>query len=451
MIGQFLLLCLRLIINLGVIDYLHKPVEKEKIVLVLKRAMESIDAKRLKRSNDLLIRERLETVVPIIENGLIYHILFQENFKDEVDNFKNLLGLKENYGYMLVLVCGDEQKGNDMSNAVGTSIRLQDRYLETREFIKEYFNGIVGAVMANRIPVFVPYQDKKLEYDKRIQIIDHARELSRKLKHQLGICFRIGIGSVKSIHDSMLSYNEALKSLIQTTGRVAHVYDLPLVCDYEDNYPIDIEKSLFNAISDGNLNETITMAGRFFDWMTENYPNCFMDIKLKCLEFILWAEHIAYENGGLTYHFRSRQEYLPNMIEFEDYSVLKNWFIEKISTACRNIITIKQRRSKNVIKVAKKYIEDHYNKDISLDDVSRVVDVSPYYFSKIFKEQTGKNFIDYLTNLRIEMAKKLLIKSEVSMKEICASIGYSDPNYFSRSFKRNVGVTPTEFKEGKFN
>ena len=85
-------------------------------------------------------------------------------------------------------------------------------------------------------------------------------------------------------------------------------------------------------------------------------------------------------------------------------------------------------------------------KDISLYDVSREVDISPYYFSKIFKEETGENFIEYLTNVRIEQAKNLLTGSDLSMKEICAQIGYGDPNYFSRAFKKKTGLTPTEFK-----
>ena len=102
-----------------------------------------------------------------------------------------------------------------------------------------------------------------------------------------------------------------------------------------------------------------------------------------------------------------------------------------------------------MVEMAKEYIDGHYSKDISLDDVSRIVNISPYYFSKIFKEETGVNFIEYLTQIRMDRAKELLTDSSYSMKEICAKIGYADPNYFSRTFKKNVGVTPTEYKEGK--
>jgi two-component system response regulator YesN len=106
----------------------------------------------------------------------------------------------------------------------------------------------------------------------------------------------------------------------------------------------------------------------------------------------------------------------------------------------------RENRSSSVIDRARDYIMAHYKKDISLDDVSREVDISPYYFSKIFKEATGENFIEYLTNLRIEKAKELRDNTEMRMKEICLEVGYSNPNYFSRIFKKSVGVSPTEYK-----
>ncbi len=97
---------------------------------------------------------------------------------------------------------------------------------------------------------------------------------------------------------------------------------------------------------------------------------------------------------------------------------------------------------------AQAYIYKNFSRDITLEDVSKEVMVSPNYFSRLFKEETGQNFIDYLTQLRIERAKELLRDNSSANKEICYQIGYADPNYFSRIFKRVVGVTPTEYKLG---
>jgi two-component system response regulator YesN len=181
--------------------------------------------------------------------------------------------------------------------------------------------------------------------------------------------------------------------------------------------------------------------------MIEHYPDCEMDIKLKVLEFILFAEQRAFLSGGMTYYFRYRKDYLPALIQIDNFEHLRKWFLDKVMEACRNIITKREEQTSGAIARAKSFIEENYSRDISLDDVSRFVDISPYYFSKLFKEETGENFIEYLTNIRIERAKLLLQSKEVSIKNICVETGYSDPNYFSRIFKKQVGVTPTEYRE----
>ena len=109
--------------------------------------------------------------------------------------------------------------------------------------------------------------------------------------------------------------------------------------------------------------------------------------------------------------------------------------------------TIKEKESESVVAKARNYIDENYNKDISLDEVSRMVDISPYYFSKLFKQEQGEGFVEYLTRIRMTNARQLLKNQKYSIKEICSMCGYSDPNYFSRIFKRYEGVTPSEFRE----
>ncbi len=110
-------------------------------------------------------------------------------------------------------------------------------------------------------------------------------------------------------------------------------------------------------------------------------------------------------------------------------------------------MTRKEEHENQLVVKAQTYIQENFQKDLSLDEVSRQLDLSPYYFSKLFKEETGCNFVEYVTELRITKAKELLKQEDRSMKEICASVGYGDPNYFSRIFKKHVGVTPTEYRD----
>jgi two-component system response regulator YesN len=434
-------------IALGVLEYINKPMERTKVVQAIKKAMEIIDGDRKKRSDNLLIKEKLETVEPIIENGLIYNILFQEHFEEDVDNYKTILGVEENYGYMMCIVSGDSQEGNHMTNAVGSSVKMSNHYTEVREGLKEFFPCKVGSVMANKIAVLVPYVHPEMGYNARIELINEAREFIRYMRKKVDISFRLGIGGVKPLRNLGESYKESLNALIATTGSVAHVDDLPIGCDYEKDYPIDMEKSLFEAVERGDYNEAAVHAESFLKWMDEYDGSNLMAIRLKILEFTLQAESMAYRNGGMTYRFGSRDSYLPEIMSMSSIGELREWFLNKIMVSCQNIGNKRQERSTDTIEAAKEYIGNNFSKDLSLDDVSRIVNISPYYFSKLFKEATGENFIEYLTNIRIEKAKDLLLNSDIAMKELCSMCGYQDPNYFSRTFKKNVGLTPTEYKE----
>lgn len=435
-------------VNLGVFEYLNKPIDRKIITGVLQNAMLRIDEERQKRSQELIIREKMETVIPIIENGLIYDILTKENFSEDVYDFKNILEIEDDYGYMAVIICGEDQKGNHMTNAVGSSVRIQREYKRIRESLKTYLECFVGAAMGNKIAMFLPYNNERMEYQDRIDLIDKAREIIRTLKREHDASFRMGIGSVRKLEELPTSYNEALEALIYTDGSVVHADDVPVKVEYEENYPVELEKALFGAIDKKDINTAVYSANAFFDWMENSYPNDYDSIKLKVIEFVLWAEHNVYEQGGRTYKFESRRNYLSTVLNLNEMRRIREWFVDKIQEACQNAQRQKEEQSDNVVVRAKRYIEENYgNKDISLDDVSREVDISPYYFSKLFKEETGENFIDYLTAIRIEKAKELLLGGSYSMKEICLEIGYADPNYFSRTFKKNVGVTPTEYKD----
>ena len=183
--------------------------------------------------------------------------------------------------------------------------------------------------------------------------------------------------------------------------------------------------------------------------MMERHVQNVMDVKLKVLEFVLRAERIGFESGGMIYRFNMRSEYLDTIMNMTTYDQLREWFTTKIGTVCHNILTSKEENTVDIIKSAQEYIAQNYSKDLILDDVSKELQISPYYFSKLFKKRTGSTFIEYLTNVRMDKAKELLRNTNKSMKEICLEIGYSDANYFSRTFKKNVGVTPSEYKDGK--
>ncbi|MDD2958564.1 MAG: response regulator [Lachnospiraceae bacterium] len=94
------------------------------------------------------------------------------------------------------------------------------------------------------------------------------------------------------------------------------------------------------------------------------------------------------------------------------------------------------------------YMTHHYEQELSTRDMADILHLNPNYFCELFKKETGVTFLEYLTNLRITMAKEILTqKVNVKTYEVAAMVGYSDSRYFSRLFKNATGMTPSEYKE----
>lgn len=119
---------------------------------------------------------------------------------------------------------------------------------------------------------------------------------------------------------------------------------------------------------------------------------------------------------------------------------------EYVELAIKRIREEREQQTWNVVDRAAAYIQDKFSEELSLEEVAEQVHLNPHYFSKVFKQQTGETFIDYITRLRIDKAKELILDLQLSLKEICYMVGYKDPNYFSRVFKKVTGVTPSEYR-----
>ena len=436
-------------INLGVIDYLNKPYNQKSIVASIDRAVVELDARREKRRQDLQTKEKLETVIPIIENGFISSILFQEPFEEDIENYKNLLSLDVDSGYMAAVMFGESWQGNYLTNAVGSAVRAQTvYYTKVRDIIRDTFPGaVVGSISSNKIPVFVPRSDLSMEYGERSDLIERSRVAVREMRNATDIQYRIGIGGIRKLKNCYESYEEALKALYSTKGSVAHVDDLPIAVSYEESYPVDLENDIFEKLSDADVDGCLLVSNKFFDWMCEKHSDDIMSIKLKSLEFVLRAESDMYRSGGHLYEFESRKDYLSEIINMASMDEIKTWFIEKMKNAVANMTTGSSDHTHYLIKQALEYIENNVAKDISLNEISEKLNISSYYFSKLFKEETNEGFVEFLTKRRVEKAKEMLKDPAKSIKEIGSSCGYSDPNYFSRIFKKATGMTPTEYKE----
>lgn len=142
----------------------------------------------------------------------------------------------------------------------------------------------------------------------------------------------------------------------------------------------------------------------------------------------------------LVYEFN----YLINMASTFDN--LKQAFHMHIAKVIKYITDNIADQYSKPVKDAIIYIKRNYQKNITLNHISREVNLAPTYFSKLFKKETGCTFSDYIALYKVEIAKTFLTAGEKNISEIAAALGYVDIRYFSKIFKKHVGIIPSEYK-----
>jgi two-component system response regulator YesN len=213
--------------ELGVEHYILKPINRTILINTILRMISQIHEEENKKRRELENIEKLERVVPFLEQGFIYSILMNNEFNEELLKYMNILNVDKAGGYIMIMQFGDGEKAENLSNRIGSSIIGQENYPFLRDIFKFKCNCIVGPVMVNKIIVYVSSEQFSDEYEFRLQTIELAENILSSVQKRMKMeCF-IGIGSYKKNNEISVSYYEAAKALRYNRGEpISHIYDI---------------------------------------------------------------------------------------------------------------------------------------------------------------------------------------------------------------------------------
>jgi YesN/AraC family two-component response regulator len=157
--------------------------------------------------------------------------------------------------------------------------------------------------------------------------------------------------------------------------------------------------------------------------------------------------HVFYENAPeKAEQIWNSGEFVRQIGDIADPNELLPIFTEIIDKLTGLIINGVNPEKNPEIRAAVAYMKQNYHRDLSLTGIAMEVAISPGYLSKLFKECRNQTVMDFLERIRIEQALKLLNESTLSIKEIAGKVGFKDPNYFSKVFKKVTNTSPSEFR-----
>ncbi|MDN5361685.1 MAG: two-component system, response regulator YesN [Moorella sp. (in: firmicutes)] len=213
-----------------------------------------------------------------------------------------------------------------------------------------------------------------------------------------------------------------------------------------DNYQMELESELVNRVRLGDRLGAETVLERLLGNILFNNMGRAEIIKYRLLELMALFSRAAAAGGArpeeiLSLSATSMQKLMSLSLE---ESLL--WLIEILDECIDRIYQARETRQTPPVEKAVAFINANYGRSISLEDVALVVNLSPAHLSRLFKKEMGRTVIEYLTLVRLEVAKRLLREGK-TIEEVAAAVGFNEATYFSRVFKREVGVPPGIFRD----
>jgi two-component system response regulator YesN len=434
-------------IRLGAFDYVLKPVRPEEVIRTVHKAIREIERRKHVQSQRRGKKER-----PLPERCA------QSPFDPAAIDF-GLQGLKNLAGFLcpgnsawIVLVVGAyRQKEEDQDNYIIRTSEAKQKVLHIINSNTHFFDTVLlSSTELDKIVVLICAKEGLSNDDIGKMAHGWAGTIRERIvQANLGPVM-IGIGqpftNLDEIYESYLHAREAF-------------IDDPLPAGASRSLP-DPGGGLNIFVSDSDeikkiLNDHIV--NREWDGILKVYKEWYMEIvksdaplyvkKASVTDMVIGMSRTAIEEGvekgkiiDLVADFQNQLNVSDCLMGLVDYLILIIGEIEDLIDDCQKTY------SARIIAQATEYIKNHYRMNIRMEEVAKAVNLSTYYFSRLFKKETDTTFLDYLTNLRIKKAKQLLRDQSMTITEVAQAVGYLEACYFSRVFKKHEKLSPSEYR-----
>lgn len=439
-------------IELNVIEYILKPVSLEDMVKVLKKVRLQLDKEISEKEDIEILKSHYLESIPIIRANFLNTLITNKQDREEVIGRAAGLNLNLNGDMFLLSVISI-----DKNSIGGTNFKYEDFELlkfailnTTEEIIMKYDVG-VAFCYENYVAIIFSFDENDKVYilNKTFRILEEIRQ---NIEKYMKLTVTIGIGNfcsqIENISDSYISAIAALDyRLVIGNNRLIYIEDLEPKNHEKVVFDDNKEHLLLTSIKVGSEEEVNNAIEKTFDEIIEVKAS-FSDYQVYVLELLAAIVKVTKElEVDMGTIFGQNYNLFHEMFKFNTIDEVKGWF-KKICLKLMNFISVRRTNScKMHVERAKGYIKGNYkNSELSINEVSNFLHISPSYFGAIFKEETSETFSSFLLKVRMENAKDLICTTSFKNFEIAERVGYADQHYFSYCFKKYFKVSPNEFR-----
>ena len=212
-------------------------------------------------------------------------------------------------------------------------------------------------------------------------------------------------------------------------------------------YPLESERELMGKVKIGDRTGAKEILNSILGTILFNNPGDLGILKARMLELLSILSRAAVEGGvDINMMLEKNLAYVNKVMQIENQQDLCTWISRALNEFLELVYSTADAKKITQIRPAVNYIDANYDKPITLADIAKASFLSVSRLAHVFKEQMGTTLIDYLTHVRIERAKQMLLATDQNCTEICFEVGYNNQSYFTRTFKDLVGMTPRQFR-----
>lgn len=283
------------------------------------------------------------------------------------------------------------------------------------------------------------------------ELTDDCDRFCRYTKRMIGAVVTVGIGQVcENILELAQSYSSAREAVsyraIYGSGRAVNIREIaPREKNSGEENDMELLK-LFRLIRVGTEQE-ISEAGQKYLKRIFSAAGSLEQHHVTVMELVSSMYKFSNRNDIEVEGFSGDMRNLYSRLLEMDPEGLRKWFTGLCLAFHEKLFRVRKQSTQSIVARGEEYVRNHYmEEELSLDIICQALGVSNSYFSTIFKKETGKSFIGYLTDYRMDQALRLLIETNEKSYMIAKKTGYADPNYFSYVFKRRFGVSPSKYR-----
>ena len=440
-------------IRLGIFDYIEKPLDYAYLTEKIQNAFQEIE--RTQKNTDLVNASR-----PLMTEKFFNDLLHYpgENPAAHLKQYLQYLDLQFDYDFFCVMILETEKvTEKDTSGLTDTDSdfsRYQIELLNVLDLLKEklnIFNGtfylkgfqdivcIIGQDTGNSIPFLQSVHRQAEAITDQYQ--NHMLSLNIGIGNIVNSLWKLPVSFASASHALKYRFFFPQKNIFDAKEALGKEFSL---LSFSEN----TEEELIRLICSKDITAIRS-------WLADYFQRLLSEIQDKNLVFVriysllgkilkflyemnLDTDDLEKEIIQIYTHFDS----------FHTYKQFADWMTTLCSQVCQKLDTSLQSYHNQVYNVALSYIKQNFeNSSLCLNDIAHHANISPAYLSSLFKKVSGQSISDTISGLRMESACHYLASGNLSLKEISLKCGYANQYYFSNSFKKKLGISPSAYRE----